>query len=59
MTERPPEQEAQFLRERAASLRNLAQSAMPASIGSQLLEVAASLERRAARLEQSLPQSAG
>ena len=52
MTERAPELEAQYLRERAAALRDMAQSAVPASIASQLMDVAVDLERRAARLEQ-------
>ena len=52
MTERAPDLEVQYLRERAAVLRDLAQGAMPASIASQLLDVAADLEKRAARLEE-------
>jgi hypothetical protein len=52
MRERAPELEVQYLRERAAALRDLAQGAMPASIASQLLDVAANLEKRAVRLEQ-------
>ena len=52
VTERAPDLEVQYLRERAAVLRDLAQGAMPASIASQLLDVAADLEKRAARLEE-------
>jgi len=52
MTERAPELEVQYLRERAAALRDMAQSARPPSIASQLLDVAVDLERRAVRLEQ-------
>ncbi len=51
MAERPPEQEPSFLRERAAQLREMAAKAIPPSIAGQLLEVAADLDRRAAKLE--------
>lgn len=51
MVEPSPEREAEYLRERAARLKALASSAMPASIQDQLLDVAADLERRAERLE--------
>jgi hypothetical protein len=51
MPERPPQQEPAFLRERAASLRVMAAKAMPPSIAGQLLDVAAELDKRAARLE--------
>lgn len=51
MPERPPDQEPAYLRERATKLREMAANAMPASIASQLLEVAADLEKRATRIE--------
>jgi hypothetical protein len=51
MPERPPQQELSVLRERAANLREMAAKAMPQSIAGQLLDVAADLERRAARWE--------
>ncbi len=56
MIERSPEREAEYLRERAARLRALASTAMPASIQDQLREVAADLERRADRLEPGAAQ---
>ena len=51
IAERSPEREAEYLRERAARLRALASSAMPASIQDQLRDVADDLERRAEKLE--------
>jgi hypothetical protein len=47
---RPPEQDAEFLRERAGKLRMIA-AGMPPSVESQLLHVAYELEKRAAALE--------
>jgi len=52
------ELEGQRLRERAATLREIAEAANPASIASQLLEVAAGLDRRAARSELLAKQKA-
>jgi hypothetical protein len=51
MAERSPGREAEYLRERSATLREMAATAMPRSIADKLLEVAADLEKRAARLE--------
>jgi hypothetical protein len=51
MPERRPRQKLSVLRERAAALREMAAKAMPQSIASQLLDVAAELERRATRLD--------
>jgi len=51
MQELAVELEAQNLRERATKLRELAQAAEPPSIASQLRDVAAGLDRRAAQLE--------
>ena len=53
MPERSPAREAQFLKERAARLREMAAGAMPRSVVGQLLEVAEDLEARAARLEEA------
>jgi hypothetical protein len=48
MVDRPTTEEAEFLRERAATLLNIA-STMPPSVAAQLMEVAAQLEKRAAK----------
>jgi hypothetical protein len=53
MGESPQNREADFLRERAETLRKMAAVAMPASISAQLLEIAAQLDIRAANLEGS------
>jgi molecular chaperone GrpE (heat shock protein) len=52
------EMEAQQLRERAARLREMAQTANPASIASQLLEVAEKLDGHASQLELLAKQNA-
>jgi hypothetical protein len=48
----PSERESEFLRERAATLRDMA-AEMPPSVARQLLDIAAQLEMRAAKLEGS------
>lgn len=53
MAAQTSEEEAKYLRERAARLRKVAKSAMPASISDKLLELAADLEKRADRLERA------
>lgn len=50
MTDRPKERESEFLRERAAKLREIA-AEMPAHIKRPLLDVADQLERRANKFE--------
>jgi hypothetical protein len=52
------ELEGRRLRERAATLREIAETANPASIAGQLLEVAEELDRRAARSELLAKQKA-
>ena len=58
MSGNPVDLEGQRLRERAATLREIAEVANPASIASQLLEVAAGLDRRAAQSELLAKQKA-
>ena len=48
MVDRPVDREPEFLRERAATLREIA-AQMPPTIAGQLLDVAAQLEARAAK----------
>jgi hypothetical protein len=50
MTDRPKNREAEFLRARAAKLREIGAS-MPSSIQRQLAEVALELERRAIKFD--------
>jgi hypothetical protein len=52
LAERSPDRETDFLRDRAATLRAMA-AEMPPSVARQLLDIAAQLEVRAAKLEGS------
>ena len=58
MSGNPVDLEGQRLRERAATLREIAETANPAGIAGQLLEVAEELDRRAARSELLAKQKA-
>jgi hypothetical protein len=58
MSGNPVELDGQRLRERAATLREIAETANPAGIAGQLLEVAEELDRRAARSELLAKQKA-
>ena len=59
MRDRSPDYETEFLKERAARLREIATNAPLASIASQLLDVAEDLEKRAARPERAVSESTG
>jgi hypothetical protein len=54
MVDRPKKREGEFLRERAARLRAISVS-MPPDVKKQLAEVAAELERRAAKFDNHSP----
>jgi hypothetical protein len=54
MVDRPKKRESEFLRERAARLRAISAS-MPPDVKKQLAEVAAELERRAAKFDDHSP----
>jgi hypothetical protein len=54
MTDRPRDDEPEFLRERAATLRERA-ATMPHSVAAKLREVACALKKRAARLALNEP----
>jgi hypothetical protein len=58
MVDRPVEMELEFLRERAAKLREIA-AQMPPHTASQLLDVAAQLEARAAKFGQHARRGSG
>jgi hypothetical protein len=55
MVDRPKNREGEFLRERAARLRAIS-AAMPRDVKKQLAEVAAELERRAAKFNDHSPR---